>query len=109
MVDPDAIQKARRQALEEMLATSPNDTFALYGLALEYKAQGALEEACQNLRRTIGLEPTHLYAYYQLGEILISMGDDDAAQDILSRGANAARDMGDAKALGEMNALLDMI
>ena len=109
MVDTDAIQRERRDALETMLADDPNDTFALYGLALEYKVEQKLSEAQQLLTRTIELDPEHLYAYYQLGEILMNLGDDEEAEEVLSSGADMAEKVGDAKALGELRALIDLL
>ncbi|MEE2787000.1 MAG: tetratricopeptide repeat protein [Myxococcota bacterium] len=109
MVDRDAIQAERRRALNEMLAENPDDVFALYGLALEHKVDHRLDDARRLLARTIELDPNHLYAYYQLGEVLMTLGEEDDAQRIVSQGASTAEKLGDAKALAELNALLDLM
>ena len=109
MVDTDEIRRKRREALQSMLADDPDDTFALYGLALEYKVQQELSEAQQLLKRTIELNPEHVYAYYQLGEVLMALGDDDDAERVLSNGADIAQKLGDTKALGELRALIDLL
>lgn len=99
----------RIAALEAMLAADPDDTFALYGLAMEHKALDALEAAEPLLRRLLALEPGHLYGYYQLGEVLIADDREDDAQAVLEAGIARARAAGEGKALNELVALLDEI
>jgi len=98
----------RIEALREMLAADADDAFALYGLALELKVMGRTEDAEPLLRRLLEVEPTQLYGYYQLGEVLLSDGENDAAEEVLSRGVAQAEALGDGKALSELRALLDM-
>ena len=50
----------------------------------------------------IELNPEHVYVYYQLGEVLMALGDDDDAERVLSNGADIAQELGDTKALGEL-------
>ena len=40
----------RIAALNDLLTQNPNDTFARYGLAMEYSKQGDLIERWQNFR-----------------------------------------------------------
>lgn len=106
------VEDARQQrveALRAMLDADPDDTFALYGLAMEHKADDALDDAEPLLRRLLELEPGHHYGYYQLGELLISDGREDEAEPVLEAGIARARQDGAAKALGELTALLDEI
>ncbi len=99
----------RVAALEGMLAQDPDDGFALYGLAMERKADDALEAAEPLLRRLLKLEPGHHYAYFQLGELLIADGREDEAEAVLDAGIERARQDGASKALGELVALRDQV
>jgi len=109
MTQRDDASQTRITALEAMLEETPDDTFALYGLALEHKAKGDLDAAEPLLRKVLELDSAHHYAYYQLGEVLI--GDDrlDEAEAVLAAGADRARADGEATAAGERLALLDTI
>ena len=105
----DALRQQRIQALKDMLIQNEKDVFALYGLALEYKALGELDAALPLLRKVVVLDPEQLYAYYQLGEILNAQGEEDDAIPILEEGLAHARRLGNVKAINELQALLDMI
>lgn len=98
---------ARVAALMQMLSEDPDDTFALYGLAMEHKADDALGSAEPLLRRLLELEPGHLYGHYQLGDLLIADDRPDEAAGVLREGLDRARAAGDAKAANELAALLD--
>lgn len=101
------MNQARAAALAALLAEDPNDAFALYGLALEHKAGDELDAAMALLRRLLVVEPGHLYGHYQLGELLLAEGEGAEAAAVLAGGLAAARAAGDAKAAGELQALLD--
>lgn len=102
-------RRMRIEALEGMLAADPDDGFALYGLAMEHKAEDALEAAEPLLRRLLALEPGHHYGYFQLGELLIADGREDEAEAVLDTGIERARRDGAGKALGELIALRDQL
>ena len=105
----DTLREQRIRALKGMLAENNQDVFALYGLALEYKALDALDDALTLLRQVVKLDPDHLYAYYQLGEILNAQGEEDDAISFLEDGLTHAHRLGDTKAAHELQALLDMV
>ena len=100
------MNKQRVAVLKDMLSDEPDDTFALYGLALEYKSAGDLEAAQPLLVQALTIDPHHLYTYYQLGEILIGLDEIDEAIMILQRGIQEAEVQQDAKAIHELDALL---
>ena len=88
----------RLQKLTKMLEREPNDPFLIYGLALEHKKLGNVQEAIKLLDRVITLDPGYCYAYYQKGMTFESSGD-----------TNAAKQKGDAHAQEEIEAALSMI
>jgi Tfp pilus assembly protein PilF len=99
----------RLQKLQAMLAREPNDTFLLYGVALEYKKYNELAKALEYLDRVIELDPGYCYAYHQRGLIHEQRGDTEAARRSYRDGIAAAKRKGDAHAQGEIEAALEMI
>ena len=103
------MREQRIETLKAMLIENEHDEFALYGLALEYKATGRFEEALELLRRAAALEAPQIYTFYQLGEVSIALDELDEALDALSTGHQRAMSAGDMKAAREFQALIDTI
>jgi tetratricopeptide (TPR) repeat protein len=95
--------------LQQMLAKEPNDTFLLYGTALEYKNANEPARAIEYLDRVIGLDPGYCYAYHQKGLICEAIDDLPAARAAYKAGVEAAKKKPDNHALQEIQAALDMI
>ncbi len=100
---------SRLPELERLLKSEPNDPFLRYGIAMEHKKAGRLDEALAWFARTLEADETYCYAYYQQGQIHESAGDGDAARGAYERGIEAARRCGDAHAAGEMQVALDAL
>ena len=105
----DDYRQQRIEALKAMLDVDGDDGFALYGLALEHKADGELEAARPLLERLIVVDPTQLYGFYQLGEILMGLDEPSQARTVLEDGLKRAVVAGESKAANEIQALLDDI
>lgn len=103
------MREQRIAALQEMLNLNSEDEFALYGLALEYKASGRLEDALPLLKRAAALPDPEVYTFYQLGEVLMGLAEEDEAVIALEEGLERATAAGNAKAANEFAALLGMI
>jgi tetratricopeptide (TPR) repeat protein len=99
----------RLAKLQQMLAREPNDTFLLYGIALEHKKLSEPAKAIEFLDRVVELDPGYCYAYHQKGLVFESNGDLDAAKASYRAGIEAARAKGDTHAQGEIEAALAMI
>jgi tetratricopeptide (TPR) repeat protein len=99
----------RLQQLQKLLEREPNDTFLLYGTALEYKKLGDSARALEFLGRVLQLDPGYCYAYHQRGLIHESNGDVEAARQAYREGVAAATDKGDAHAREEIQSALDML
>jgi Tfp pilus assembly protein PilF len=97
------------QQLQQMLQKEPNDTFLLYGLALEYKKADDSPHALEYLDRVIGLDGGYCYAYHQKGLIHESAGNLDAAKIAYRQGIEAAKKTGDQHARQELEAALEVI
>ncbi len=99
----------RIQALKEMLEANPEDPFALYGLALEHKSAGDLEAALPLLVKATQLPNPEVYAFYQLGEVLMGLGELEDAAIELDKGIAIAGPRGEMKALRELRELRDTL
>ncbi len=99
----------RLEQLQKMLEREPNDTFLLYGLAMEHKKSGAAATALQLLERVVQLDPGHGYAFFQRGQILESGGDIPGACQAYKDGIVAAEKSGDAHARSELAGALSML
>ncbi|MFO0948235.1 MAG: tetratricopeptide repeat protein [Planctomycetota bacterium] len=104
MTKPD-----RKAQIESLLAQSPNDTFLLYGLAMEYLKEGNAAEGIARLKHVADVNPNYPAAYFQLGQILSQQGETDEARDWLTRGVTVAQKIGDHHAAGEMEQFLMML
>jgi thioredoxin-like negative regulator of GroEL len=100
---------SRRQQLEEMIAANPKDPFLRYGLAMEWKREGAVDQAIAALRSLIADQAHYVPAYFQAAQLLLEQGDNSEAAELLRRGIEMAREQSNPHAAEEMAALLQMI
>jgi len=99
----------RLEKLRKMLERTPQDTFLLYGIALEYKKIGDAGRAIDYLDKVVAVDPAYCYAYHQRGLVHESLGDMEAAKRAYREGIAAATRAGDAHARGEIEGALQMI
>ena len=99
----------RLEILKSMVAQKPTDTFARYGLAMEYRNTGDLESAMREFRELMAIAPDYSPAYFHGGQTLERMGRIEEAREVYTNGVEAARRGGNQHALGEMQAALDML
>jgi predicted Zn-dependent protease len=100
---------SRREQLEALLATDPQDPFLRYGLALEYESEGDTAGAVDQLLALIQDFPEYVPAFLQVGQLLIKLERIDEAKSMLSMGIQTAEKVGDPHAYSEMEGLLDSI
>jgi predicted Zn-dependent protease len=97
---------SRREQLEELLKSDPDDVFLQYALALEFVSAGDADEGLKRLANVNDQHPDYVAAYFQRGQVLAGQDRSDEAREILTRGVTVARQVGDAHAEGEMNEFL---
>lgn len=97
---------SRREKIEAMLATDPNDTFLLYSLAMELRTEGDHEAALKIFGDLMKADPPHVQAFFMSGQMLAEIDRVDQARDHLRDGIDQARAQGDAHAAAEMSELL---
>jgi tetratricopeptide (TPR) repeat protein len=100
---------ARLEQLQKLLEREPNDTFLLYGIALEHKKANEPDKALEYLARVTQLDPGYCYAYHQRGLIHEMRGDAAAARQAYEEGIAAATKKGDSHAREEIAAALAML
>jgi predicted Zn-dependent protease len=93
--------------LTEILTANPDDTFARYGLALEYSKAGQTDQALQEFKTLIERSPDYTPAYFMAAQTLASASRIDEAKRMLVDGIGSARRTGNQHAQSEMTAMLE--
>jgi tetratricopeptide (TPR) repeat protein len=99
----------RLETLKSMLEQNPDDAFARYGLAMEYKNAADYEAAMREFHALIEVHPDYPAGYFHGGQTLERMGRADDARAMYSAGVDAAARKGDGHAQSEMQAALDLL
>jgi tetratricopeptide (TPR) repeat protein len=99
----------RSEVLKSMLAQDPANSFARYGLAMEYVNSGELDLGVSEFQRLMEANPDYVAAYFHGGHALEKLGRFDDARATYERGVEACRRTGDTHALAEMSAALDLL
>ena len=99
----------RLEILLGLVTQNPADSFARYGLAMEYAKAGQLEDAVTQFHGVIANNANYTYAYFHGGQNLEKLGRLEDAKDLYEQGIAAARRIGDGKALTELQAALELL
>jgi len=95
--------------LTEILAAKPRDSFARYGLAMEYSNAGQTDQALQEFKALLEHNPDYTPAYFMAAQTLEKAGRIDDAKKMLVDGISSARRTGNAHAQSEMTAMLESL
>ncbi|MDD5544904.1 MAG: tetratricopeptide repeat protein [Acidobacteriia bacterium] len=101
------MNKSRLESFEEIVQSSPTDSFAHYALALEYEKVGRADEAINTFRKLLGFNPDYVPAYQMCGQLLMRLERFEEARRILSQGLEKAQQTDNAKARDEIQGLLE--
>jgi predicted Zn-dependent protease len=96
----------RLAVLEKMTAADGADSFAWYGLALEYKKEQRPDDALRAFETLRAKDPQYLPMFLMAGQLLIELGRFEQAREWLAAGIELARTKGDSKALSELTSAL---
>ena len=80
----------RRQMIEQMLAENPDDTFLRYSLGMELAVAGQHEEAIEQFRQVIAVEPGYLAAYVEAAKVCLQAGRRSEARDLFGEAMEVA-------------------
>ncbi len=100
---------SRREQLEDMLKSEPDDTFLNYALGKAYIEEGRIDDGLSQFRRTLELDPDHVASYFQMAQVLAAEDDEQQARDVVTQGIAVARKTGDQHAEMEMTGFLDAL
>ena len=96
----------RIATFKSFISRSPADPFPRYGLAMEYKGSGRLDEAWAMFQELIQSFPDYVPTYLMAGGTLVALGRAAEAADVFRAGIEVAGARGDSHARKELEAAL---
>ena len=99
----------RLEILKSMVEQNPSDSFARYGLAMEYRNSGDLTAAISEFRSLIAAHPDYPAAYFHGGQTLERLSLADQAREMYQQGIEASTRKGDLHTRDEIQAALDLM
>ncbi len=99
----------RLEILKSLLEQNPTDSFARYGLAMEYAKAGELEQAVTEFRAVIAGNADYSYAYFHGAQMLEKLNRLEEAREMYTQGIAAAQRTGDQKGLSELQGALELL
>ena len=93
--------------LSEVLSANPEDSFARYGLAMEYSKAGQIDQALTEFKTLIEKNPDYTPGYFMAAQTLATASRVDEAKRWLVDGIASARRTGNNHAQSEMTAMLE--
>jgi tetratricopeptide (TPR) repeat protein len=96
----------RITTFQNFIARSPADPFPRYGLAMEHRGQGRLDEAWLVFSELLQAFPDYVPTYLMAGGTLVALGRRDEAASIYRAGIEVANRRGDGHAASELEAAL---
>ncbi len=100
---------SRLDALKNLVAQQPKESFLRYGLAMEYRNSGDLEAALGEFRTLTATDPDYAAAYFHTGQTLERLGRLEEARDAYRQGIEVTGRKGDQKTRNELQAALDLV
>ena len=99
----------RLQALKDLLTENPQDSFARYGLALEYVKQGKLQEAIAEFQTLLSFNPEYGAAYFHMGQTMEKLSRTEEARAIYRQGIEVATRQRNSHARSELESALSFL
>jgi Tfp pilus assembly protein PilF len=99
----------RLEMLKQMLVDDPQNTFARYGLAMEYVTAGELETAVSEFKKLLSVDDKYVAAYYHAGQALEKLSRVDDARVIYLEGIEACNRKGDGHTRSEIETALSLL
>jgi len=100
---------ARMDILKSMVEKNPRDSFARYGLAMEYRKAGELELAAGEFQTLLASDPDYSAAYFHAGQTLERLGRIEEARAMYVNGIEVTGRKGDLHARDELRGALELL
>lgn len=99
----------RLDILKQMVAQDPSNSFARYGLAMEYANSGDLEQAAAEFGTLLARDDSYSAAYYHGGQALEKLGRMEEARRMYEKGIEVTTRKGDLHTRSEIEAALSLL
>jgi predicted Zn-dependent protease len=93
--------------LKEILELDPKNSFARYGLAMEFAGSGEIAAAVSEFDTLLENDPGYTAGYFMAAQTLANAGRTAEAIERLKTGITSAARSGNTHAQSEMQAMLD--
>ena len=95
------------ERLKEIVAMDPGNSFARYGIAMEWVSRGETAAALSEFETLLANDPDYTPGYFMAAQTLTGAGRKPEAIERLKAGISCAARDSNAHALSEMQAMLD--
>jgi len=95
--------------LKQMLAQDANNSFARYGLGMEYAKSGEFSQAIAEFRTLLERDSNYAAAYFHDGQALEKLGRIEEARALYEKGIEATTRTGDSHTRAEIEAALGLL
>ena len=95
--------------LKEMVAADAANTFARYGLAMEYSKSGEYRTAVTQFELLLATDADYPAAYFHCGQALEKLGEVAQARAIYQQGMAASTRKGDDHTRAEIEAAINLL
>jgi tetratricopeptide (TPR) repeat protein len=95
--------------LKQMLAEDANNSFARYGLGMEYVKRGEFSQAVAEFRTLLERDENYAAAYFHGGQALEKLGRLGDARALYEKGVEATTRSGDSHTRAEIEAALGLL
>lgn len=99
----------RLEILQQMLSENPDNTFARYGLAMEYAKSGQYNEAIAEFQTLLQHDENYAAAYFHAGQVYEKLGQVEEARTIYEKGIEVTTRKGDTHTRSEIEAALSLL
>lgn len=97
----------RLESLLNLLNKEPDDSFLMYGVALEYLSKKDYKNAEEYFKKLLKKNPDYVPAYMQYAQLKANMNEIEEAKILYKKGIKVAKEKGDNRSASEMEEFLD--
>ena len=99
----------RLEILKQMLEQDPGNTFARYGLAMEFAKSGDFSQAVAEFKNLLANDENYSAAYFHGGQAFEKLGKLDEARAMYEKGIEVTTRKGDSHTRSEIEGALSLL